>query len=126
MRIGFDGRSLASPAGGVRRYAGELLDELVRVSPSDTIVVFGASAESPRPDGVQNWAVRQIFPTNSRLSLVDLPRAIAHERLDVFHAPAYTAPLGGIVHAGTHDSRRKLRAAPRMVPISTRRDQTLF
>ena len=97
MRIGFDGRSLASPAGGVRRYAGELLDELVRISPSDTIVVFGASAQSPRPHAVQSRPVRQTFPTNLGWSLIDLPRAIRHERLDVFHAPAYTAPLRGTV-----------------------------
>ena len=97
MRIGFDGRSLASPAGGVRRYAGELLDELVRVSPSDTIVIFGASAQSQRPHAVQSRPVRQMFPTNLGWSLIDLPRAIRHERLDVFHAPAYTAPLRGTV-----------------------------
>ena len=93
MRIGFDGRSLASPAGGVRRYAGELLDELVRISPSDTIVIFGASADPRQPRAAQSVPVRQTFPTNLGWSLIDLPRAIRRERLDVFHAPAYTAPL---------------------------------
>ena len=39
--------------------------------------------------------VRQIFPTNLGWSLIDLPRAIRTEGLDVFHAPAYTAPLHG-------------------------------
>ncbi len=97
MRIGFDGRSLASPAGGVRRYAGELLDELVRISPSDTIVIFGASDQFLRPHGVQSRPVSQTLPTNLGWSLIDLPRAIGHERLDVFHAPAYTAPLRGTV-----------------------------
>src|SRR5687767_7787814 len=95
MRIGFDGRSLASPAGGVRRYAGELLDGLVRVSPNDTIVVFGAPADAARRHAVQSRPVRQIFPTNLGWSLVDLPRSIRDEGLDVFHAPAYTAPLRG-------------------------------
>ena len=120
MRIGFDGRSLASPAGGVRRYAGELLDGLVRVNPNDTIVVFGASADVRRSDmPCRAGSVRQIFPTNLGWSLVDLPRAIRHEGLDVFHAPAYTAPLHGHRSAGAHDSRRKLRAASRVVPVST-------
>ena len=95
MRIGFDGRSLASPAGGVRRYAGELLDGLVRVNPSDTIVVFGAPADATQRHAVQGRSVTQIFPTNLGWSLVDLPRAIRNEGLDVFHAPAYTAPLHG-------------------------------
>ncbi len=95
MRIGFDGRSLASPAGGVRRYAGELLDGLVRVHPNHTIVVFGASAEATQPYAVQTRPVRQIFPTNFGWSLIDLPQAIRGEGLDVFHAPAYTAPLHG-------------------------------
>ena len=95
MRIGFDGRSLVSPAGGVRRYASELLDGLVRSNPNDTIVVFGASADSAQQLAVQHRSVRQIAPTNLGWSLVDLPRAIRNEGLDVFHAPAYTAPLYG-------------------------------
>ncbi len=93
MRIGFDGRSLSSPAGGVRRYAGELLDGLVRTRPGDTIVVFGASAGATKLPAVQVKPVRQAFPTNLGWSLIDLPRAVRGEELDVFHAPAYTAPL---------------------------------
>ena len=96
MRIGFDGRSLTSPALGVRRYAGELLDGLARVRPNDTIIVFGASADAVQQHAVESRSIRQIFPTNLGWSLVDLPRAIRNERLDVFHAPAYTAPLHGM------------------------------
>lgn len=95
MRIGFDGRSLASPAGGVRRYATELLDGLIRTNPSHTIVVFGAPVVLKQRFAVHNRTVRQIFPTNLGWSLINLPRAIRTERLDVFHAPAYTAPLLG-------------------------------
>jgi len=95
MRIGFDGRSLSSPAGGVRRYAGELLDGLVRTRPGDTIVVFGAPADVITPRAVQVKPVTQAFPTNFGWSLMDLPRAIRGEKLDVFHSPAYTAPLRG-------------------------------
>ena len=95
MRIGFDGRSLSSPAGGVRRYAGELLDALVRTRPGDTIIIFGAPAEVTKQRAVQSRAVPQTFPTNLGWSLIDLPRAARAENLDVFHAPAYTAPLRG-------------------------------
>jgi glycosyltransferase involved in cell wall biosynthesis len=95
MRIGFDGRSLESPAGGVRRYAGELVRALLRVNPSDTIVVFGA-LEATLPGAVQRLAVKQIFPTNLGWSLMDLPRVARREPIDVFHAPAYTAPLRGV------------------------------
>jgi glycosyltransferase involved in cell wall biosynthesis len=96
MRIGFDGRSLQSPAGGVRRYASELLKALVRVNPSDTIVVFGASAGATLPAAIQLRSVKRVVPTNLGWSLVDLPRVAKRERLDIFHAPAYTAPLHGV------------------------------
>jgi glycosyltransferase involved in cell wall biosynthesis len=78
----------------VRRYAGELLDALVRTRPGDTIVVFGAPPDVTAPH-VQQKRVRQTFPTNLGWSLIDLPRAVRAEQLDVFHAPAYTAPLRG-------------------------------
>jgi len=96
MRIGFDGRSLESPAGGVRRYASELLNALVRVAPNETIVVFTASTDGVVPAGVTRRAVRHRVPTNLGWSLVDLRRAARGEPLDVFHAPAYTAPPLGV------------------------------
>ena len=96
MRIGFDGRSLQSPAGGVRRYASELLKALVRVNPSDTIVVFGTSAGATLPAAIQLRSVKRVVPTNLGWSLVDLPRVAKRESLDIFHAPAYTAPLHGV------------------------------
>jgi glycosyltransferase involved in cell wall biosynthesis len=96
MRIGFDGRSLESPAGGVRRYARELLQALARINPHDTIVVFAPPAGATLPDEVQRRAVRRFSPTNLGWSLVDLPLSAAREQLDVFHAPAYTAPLHAV------------------------------
>src|ERR1700694_1227457 len=96
MRIGFDGRSLGSPAGGVRRYASELLKPLVRVNPSDKIVVFGAPAGATLPAAVQLRPVKRVVPTNLGWSLVDLPRVAGPESLYVFPAPAYTAPLHGV------------------------------
>jgi glycosyltransferase involved in cell wall biosynthesis len=96
MRIGFDGRSLDSPAGGVRRYARELLKAITRVSPDDQVVVFGASSAATLPAAVHRRPVTHVVPTNLGWSLVDLPRAVRREQLDVFHAPAYTAPLHGV------------------------------
>jgi glycosyltransferase involved in cell wall biosynthesis len=96
MRIGFDGRSLKSPAGGVRRYANELLHALARLNPDGTIVVFGAFPESILSAPFRHVHVRHVVPTNLGWSLVDLPRAVRRESLDVFHAPAYTAPLHGV------------------------------
>ena len=95
MRIGFDGSSLNSPAGGVRRYASELVGALLTTTPHE-IVVFGASPETMLPLRVQRRPVRRILPTNLGWSLVDLPRAVSRVSLDVFHAPAYTAPLRGV------------------------------
>jgi len=92
MRIGFDGSSLNSPAGGVRRYASELVGALLATTPHE-IVVFGASSEATLPPRVQRRPVTRITPTNLGWSLVDLPRAVGRVPLDVFHAPAYTAPL---------------------------------
>ncbi len=96
MRIGFDGSSLESPAGGVRRNATELLSALVRVNTSDELVVFGAPAVTALPAVVHRRPVTHVIPTNLGRSLVDLPRAVRRERLDIFHAPAYTAPLLGV------------------------------
>ena len=92
MRIGFDGSSLKSTAGGVRRYASELIHTLARTT-SHEIVLFGAPAATPLPVSIQRRPVKRRTPTNLGWSLVDLPLAVGRERLDVFHAPAYTAPL---------------------------------
>jgi glycosyltransferase involved in cell wall biosynthesis len=96
MRIGFDGRSLASPAAGVRRYAAELLAALARVNPADEIVVFGAPEDVALPPQARRRPVARLAPTNLGWAAIDLPRAVSGQRLDVFHAPAYTAPLHSV------------------------------
>jgi glycosyltransferase involved in cell wall biosynthesis len=96
MRIGFDGRSLDAPAGGVRRYASGLLEALPRVAPESHVVLFGAVRKPPLPGRFEHRSVHRLAPTNLGWSLVDLPRAVRETRLDVFHAPAYTAPLRGV------------------------------
>src|SRR5258705_12321858 len=116
MRIGFDGSSLESPAGGVRRYATELLSALVRVNTSDELVVFGAPAVTALPAVVHRRPVTHVIPTNLGRSLVDLPRAVRRERLGIFQAPSSTAPLPGLLpllpqnHAAGHE--RQPRGSP--------------
>jgi len=121
MRVGFDGRSLASPAGGVRRYARELIRALAALRlgseqalrlrsgqalrlrsgqagylPGLQLVVVGSPDDARLPESTERLAVRRVAPTNFGWSLVDLPRAVRGLRLDVFHAPAYTAPLRAV------------------------------
>ncbi|MCM3881617.1 MAG: glycosyltransferase family 4 protein [Vicinamibacterales bacterium] len=80
----------------MRRYASELLNALARVRPSNELVVFGSPEAAALPSAAERRPVRQIAPTNLGWCLVDLPRAVRRERLDVFHSPAYTAPLRGV------------------------------
>jgi alpha-1,3-rhamnosyl/mannosyltransferase len=96
MRVGFDGRSLESPAGGVRRYGSELLSALARVGPTLELVVLGASPAATLPVSAKRYPVRRCAPTNFGWALFDLPRTARRARLDLFHAPAYTAPLYGV------------------------------
>ena len=94
IRIGFDGRSLASPAAGVRRYSYELFGAL---ADRDDVEVMAVGA----PDGVRvPRGVRAVpggwsLPTNPGWMATGLPRAARGAALDLFHAPSYTAPVGG-------------------------------
>ena len=92
-RIGFDGRTLASPAAGVRRYASELFGALAALRQDLTIVAVGASPSTPLPTGVERGPDAASLPTNAGWMLTGLPRAAARASLDLFHAPAYTAPF---------------------------------
>ena len=96
MRIGFDGRSLDAPAGGVRRYASGLLEALPSVAPESHVVLFGARRRPTLPGSFEHRSVLRLAPTNLGWSLVDLPRAVRKTGVDLFHAPAYTAPLRGV------------------------------
>lgn len=94
-RIGFDGRALASPAAGMRRYTQELFGALATLDPALTVVAVGAPPRLFVPEGVERGASARSLPTNAGWMLSGLPRAARLSRLDLFHAPAYTAPLGG-------------------------------
>lgn len=95
FRIGVDGRAFSSPAGGVRRYVWEIYGALPRVAPDVDVVAIGASHGDALPRGVTGYPARSL-PTNLGWMAVSIPLAVRHARLDVFHAPAYTAPLWGV------------------------------
>ena len=94
-RIGFDGRALASPAAGMRRYTQELFGALATLDPRLTLVAVGAPPASFVPAGIERAASARSLPTNAGWMLTGLPRAARRARVDLFHAPAYTAPVGG-------------------------------
>lgn len=94
MRVGFDARALVSPAAGVRRYTRELFGAMAALDGID-VVAAGTSPGADLPPGVSGAAAAASLPTNAGWMLTGLPRAARSARLDVFHAPSYTAPLGG-------------------------------
>jgi alpha-1,3-rhamnosyl/mannosyltransferase len=93
LRIGFDGRALASPAAGMRRYTYELFAALA-TDPSLSIVAIGAP-DSAVPQGVESAPGARALPTNLGWMVTGLPRAARRASLDLFHAPSYTAPIYG-------------------------------
>jgi glycosyltransferase involved in cell wall biosynthesis len=95
MRIGFDGRALVSPAAGMRRYAEELFGALATLDPELRIVAVGPPPYLTLSPGIERSPGAMTLPTNAGWMLTGLPRAARHARLDLFHAPAYTAPVGG-------------------------------
>jgi glycosyltransferase involved in cell wall biosynthesis len=94
LSVGFDGRALASPAAGVRRYAFELFGALAALR-SVRVVAVGPRADTDLPAGVEAGPGAASLPTNIGWMATGLPRAARRAGIDVFHAPSYTAPLGG-------------------------------
>lgn len=95
MRIAIDGRAFSSPAGGVRRYVSELVRALLAFEPAPEIVVCGAEADAIVPEGTDRVEAAWSPRGNAGWSAVGLPLTLRRARFDVFHAPAYTAPLWG-------------------------------
>jgi glycosyltransferase involved in cell wall biosynthesis len=95
MRVGVDGRAFESPAGGVRRYVTELYGAMMRVDPSVDVVAIGASGTTPLPAGISRHRAMPL-PTNLGWMAASIPLAARTARLDVYHAPAYSAPLWGV------------------------------
>jgi alpha-1,3-rhamnosyl/mannosyltransferase len=95
FRIGFDGRALDSPAAGARRYVRELFGALAVLDGSFHVVSVGTPRGTAVPMGVEATPMPATIPTNVGWMLSGLPRAARRAHLDLFHAPSYTAPLGG-------------------------------
>jgi len=93
LRVGLDGRAFSSPAAGVRRYVGGLVPALRALGAALEVVVLGGSREAV-PAGLEYVAEPMHPPTNLGWTLVGLPLAARRGRIDVLHAPAYTAPIG--------------------------------
>ena len=96
LRVVFDGRTLSSPAGGVRRYTHELFDAMHLVAPDVEVTAIGAEPLAILPAGVRRAAAGASLPTNLGWSLTGLPLGVRRVAADLFHAPAYTAPLWGV------------------------------
>ena len=90
LRVGIDGRAFSSPAGGVRRYAAGLVAALLALDEPPNLVALGGR---DIPPGVAHVQEPPHPPTNVGWTIVGLPRAAARARVDLIHAPAYTAPL---------------------------------
>jgi glycosyltransferase involved in cell wall biosynthesis len=93
LRIGIDGRAFASPAPGIRRYVRGLTRALLALGEPLEIVALGGSDPSVIPSGTRHVVEPPHPPTNLGWTLVGVPRAARRARVDVLHAPAYTAPF---------------------------------
>ena len=93
LRVGLDGRAFSSPAAGVRRYVHALVPALRALGvPLDLVILGGAPGDVPA--GLPHVAEPRHPPTNLGWTLVGLPIAARRARIDLLHAPAYTAPVG--------------------------------
>ena len=108
MRIGLDARELSGHITGVGRFLGGLLREWSSSSPAgahefvlyapETLAVAGAAAALGDPLGIpldsRRFRTREVAGTpGTWWEQMRLPDAVASDQLDVFFAPAYTAPL---------------------------------
>ncbi len=96
LRIGFDGRALASPAGGIRRYTAELFGAIGRLDAGIDLVAIGVPRDTAPPRGVSSVPGSFHVPTNLGWTTTGLALAARRSRLDLYHAPAYTAPPWGV------------------------------
>ena len=80
----------------MRRYVTELTRAMIEIDPELQLIAVGAVRALALPHGVLRASARGWFPTNLGWCIDGLPRAVRRTTLDVFHAPAYTAPLWGV------------------------------
>jgi glycosyltransferase involved in cell wall biosynthesis len=94
MRIGVDARELCGHTTGVGRYLGGLLHEWAALkSVAHEFVLYAHDATTLTLD-TRRFATRIVpGPPGTWWEQVRLPRATASDHLDVWFAPAYSAPL---------------------------------
>ena len=93
LRVGLDGRAFSSPAAGVRRYVNALVPALRALNlPLDLVLLGGSTRDLPA--GFEPVAEPRHPPTHLGWTLVGLPLAARRARIQLLHAPAYTAPVG--------------------------------
>jgi glycosyltransferase involved in cell wall biosynthesis len=93
MRIGIDARELGGHVTGVGRYLAGLLREWSAPASPHEFVLYAAEAISV-PLDARRFQQRLIpGPAGTWWEQVKLPESLARDRLDLFFAPAYTAPL---------------------------------
>lgn len=93
MRIGIDARELCGHATGVGRYLSGLLAEWTKDAHGHEFVLYAPEEISQTLDG-RTFARRRVSGVGGTVwEQIALPKAIAADRLDVWFAPAYTAPL---------------------------------
>ncbi|MEW5982069.1 MAG: glycosyltransferase family 1 protein [Acidobacteriota bacterium] len=99
IRVGFDAGALAFPAGGVRRYVRELYSALPAAASEAAVRLEFVGVGAPSSDALPPSTCRGPgvlpLPTNLARAAVSVPLAVRRARVDLFHAPAYTAPLFG-------------------------------
>jgi glycosyltransferase involved in cell wall biosynthesis len=78
----------------VRRYVEGLVPALLALDRAPEIVALGGTE---RPIGIEHVPEPAHPPTNFGWSVVGLPLAAARAKVDVIHAPAYTAPFWAAV-----------------------------
>jgi glycosyltransferase involved in cell wall biosynthesis len=94
--VGIDGTALESPAGGVRRYVRELLRHLAEVDRHLKLHVFTSKRSGHTAGDASGFGLSSRLGGNLAWCAAKLPLAVRRARVDVFHAPAYTAPLWGV------------------------------
>ena len=96
MRIGVDARELSGRATGAGRYLGGLLREWARPgsdSARHEFVLYSAEPIAIELDA-RRFATRVVAGSSGTWwEQIQVPRVVRHDHLDVWFAPAYTAPL---------------------------------
>jgi glycosyltransferase involved in cell wall biosynthesis len=93
MRIGVDARELAGRPTGVGRYLRGLLDRWRAGDAHGHEIVLYSREPLAAELSIAPLSVRIVPGRGTWWEQMTLPRTAAHDRLDVFFSPAYSAPL---------------------------------